>query len=52
MTARPLHILDGNHTVFGQITGGMDVIDSISAVRTDGRDAPIEPVGLLAVELA
>ena len=52
VTAQECGWLDGKHTVFGEVTGGMDVIDQISAVRTDGRDAPIEPVGLLAVELA
>jgi peptidyl-prolyl cis-trans isomerase B (cyclophilin B) len=52
VTAQECGWLDGKHTVFGEVTGGMDVIDSISAVKTDGRDAPIEPVGLLAVELA
>src|SRR4051812_5124244 len=52
VTAQECAWLDGKHTVFGEVRDGMDVIDSISAVRTDGRDAPIEPVGLLAVELA
>src|SRR6201746_2862950 len=32
--------LDGKHTVFGQITGGMDVIDKIEGLETDGRDKP------------
>ena len=44
--------LDGKHTVFGQVTDGMGVIDTISAVQTDGRDAPIEPVGLVGVEIS
>lgn len=35
--------LDGKHTVFGTITGGMEVVDAIEASETDGRDAPIEP---------
>jgi cyclophilin family peptidyl-prolyl cis-trans isomerase len=52
VTAQECGWLDGKHTVFGEVTGGMDVIDAISAVKTDGRDAPIEPVGLLSVEIA
>lgn len=35
--------LDGKHTVFGQITAGMDVVDKIENTETDGRDAPVEP---------
>jgi cyclophilin family peptidyl-prolyl cis-trans isomerase len=36
--------LDGKHTVFGQITEGMDVVDKIEAKPTDGRDKPTEDV--------
>jgi cyclophilin family peptidyl-prolyl cis-trans isomerase len=33
--------LDGKHTVFGQVTGGMDAVDSIESTETDGRDKPL-----------
>ena len=36
--------LDYRHTVFGQVYLGMDVVDAIAAVKTDGRDKPVEPV--------
>src|SRR6476619_4646262 len=36
--------LDGRHTVFGQVTSGMDVVDTISDVETDGRDRPRDDV--------
>jgi cyclophilin family peptidyl-prolyl cis-trans isomerase len=36
--------LDGKHTVFGQITDGMDVVDKIEAKPTDARDRPTEDV--------
>jgi peptidyl-prolyl cis-trans isomerase B (cyclophilin B) len=36
--------LDGKHTVFGRITDGMDVVDRIEHVRTDGRDKPVDDV--------
>jgi cyclophilin family peptidyl-prolyl cis-trans isomerase len=43
--------LDGKHTVFGRVTGGMDVADAISTVPTDSQDKPREPVVIERVEL-
>ena len=34
--------LDGKHTVFGEVTGGMGVVDIIERLPTDGRDKPRE----------
>jgi peptidyl-prolyl cis-trans isomerase B (cyclophilin B) len=34
--------LDGKHTVFGKVTGGMEVIDKLESLPTDGRDRPRE----------
>ena len=34
--------LDGKHTNFGQVTGGMDVVDKLEGLPTDGRDRPRE----------
>ena len=36
--------MDGDYTVFGQVTEGMEVIDKIAAVKTDGRDRPLEDI--------
>jgi cyclophilin family peptidyl-prolyl cis-trans isomerase len=44
--------LDGKHTVFGRVTEGMDAVDKIEAVETDGQDKPREPVVIERVELA
>src|ERR671914_573617 len=44
ITAEACPWLDGKHTVFGEVTGGMDVVDAISAVETDASDKPREPV--------
>ncbi len=51
VTAAACPWLDGKHTVFGRVTDGMDVVDRIEQVATDGRDAPIEPVGITVLEL-
>ena len=43
--------LDGKHTVFGEVTEGMDVIDRIEATNTDGRDKPVNDIRIESVEL-
>jgi cyclophilin family peptidyl-prolyl cis-trans isomerase len=40
VTADACPWLDGKHTVFGRVTGGMDVVDAIDRVETDQRDRP------------
>jgi len=44
--------LDGKHTVFGQVTSGMEAVDSIEASDTDGRDKPKQDAVIERVELA
>jgi peptidyl-prolyl cis-trans isomerase B (cyclophilin B) len=44
--------LDGKHTVFGQVSDGMDVVDAIESTPTDGSDKPIEPQTIERVELS
>ena len=52
VTAEACPWLDGKHTVFGRVTSGMDVVDSIAAGRTGANDRPTEPVAMTSVEVA
>ena len=36
--------LDGGYAAFGRVISGMDVVDEITAVPTDGNDRPLTPV--------
>ena len=44
--------LDGKHTVFGQVTDGMDVVDKLEGVDTDASDRPTDPIGIASIELS
>jgi cyclophilin family peptidyl-prolyl cis-trans isomerase len=44
--------LDGKHTVFGQVTGGMDVVDAIEGTPTGANDRPLDPIAIESIELA
>ena len=50
--ARNCAQLDGQYTVFGETIEGIDVIDKIAAVQTDGRDCPLQDVKIITVKLA
>jgi peptidyl-prolyl cis-trans isomerase B (cyclophilin B) len=52
VTADECSWLDGKHTVFGRVSDGMDVVDRLEGVSTDGRDRPVEPIGIEAIELS
>jgi cyclophilin family peptidyl-prolyl cis-trans isomerase len=52
VTADECSWLDGKHTVFGRVTNGMDVVDSISNVASDARDKPREDVVIEGVTVA
>lgn len=43
--------LDNEYTVFGQVVKGLDVIDKIAGVSTDGSDRPSEDVKILSVKV-
>ena len=52
VTAAECPWLDGKHTVFGQVTAGLDIVDAIEGCETDRSDRPVEPQGIVRVELA
>jgi cyclophilin family peptidyl-prolyl cis-trans isomerase len=52
VTAEATPWLDGKHTVFGRVTSGMDVVETISNLPTDASDRPLAEVKMERVELA
>ncbi len=44
--------LPKNYTIFGQVTSGLDVVDTIAAGRTGAQDRPVEPVKIQKVTVA
>jgi peptidyl-prolyl cis-trans isomerase B (cyclophilin B) len=44
--------LDGKHTVFGRVTSGMEVVDALEGLPTDGRDRPAEPAKIEKIEFS
>ena len=44
--------LDGKHTVFGRVTGGMDAVDSIEGTDTDAADKPSSDALIERIDLA
>lgn len=46
-----LKALDGGYTIFGKVTKGFAVVDTIEKVETDSNDKPISPVVIESVEI-
>ena len=51
VTADECPWLDGKHTVFGRVTDGMDVVDKLEGLPTDGRDKPREDARIETLEV-
>ena len=43
--------LDGEYTVFGEVTEGLDVVDKIAGVQTRPGDVPVKPVSIISMEI-
>jgi peptidyl-prolyl cis-trans isomerase B (cyclophilin B) len=52
VTAEATPWLDGKHTVFGKVTSGMEVVDTIEQTDTDSRDKPLEEMRIESISIA
>ena len=52
VTAGACPWLDGKHTVFGRVTGGLEVVDELEGVPTDAGDRPTEPIGIDSLKVS
>ncbi len=51
VTANETPWLNGKHTNFGMVVGGMHVVEDIEASATDVRDNPIDPIIITGIDL-
>ena len=49
ITEVPTPWLDGRHSIFGQVTEGMDVVNKIASADRDGRDKPLKQIAMKKV---
>jgi len=52
VTAPACPWLDGKHTVFGRVSDGMDVVDSLEGSSTDASDRPTRRIGIDSIALS
>ena len=48
ITLAPTPWLDGKHTIFGRVKGGLRVVQRMGLVKTGKEDRPVEEVKILA----
>jgi len=46
-----IQALNGNYTIFGKVTKGFAVVDSIERVQTDANERPVNPVTIEVVQI-
>ncbi|XP_026463336.1 RING-type E3 ubiquitin-protein ligase PPIL2 [Ctenocephalides felis] len=44
ITYRSCRHLDGKHTIFGKLVGGLDILNEIEKIEVDNKDRPIENI--------
>lgn len=52
ITLRATPHLDGRHTVFGEVTNGIDVVRAIGKVPTGAGDRPVTPVVIQSISVS
>ena len=52
LTFVPTPWLDGKHTVFGEVTAGMDTLKKLEALGSPGRGVPKEPIKLVSATIS
>jgi peptidyl-prolyl cis-trans isomerase-like 1 len=51
ITLAPTPWLDGKHTIFGRVKGGMKVVQRMGLVKVDKEDRPVESVKILSARV-
>jgi peptidyl-prolyl cis-trans isomerase A (cyclophilin A) len=51
ITVAPTEWLTGKHTIFGEDTEGVEIIDQIAATPTDARDRPVQDIVVQSVTI-
>ena len=51
VTVKPTPWLTGKHTIFGEVTEGMDIVDAIATASTGAQDKPVADIVLERVEI-
>ncbi|KAI9190088.1 cyclophilin peptidyl-prolyl cis-trans isomerase Cyp8 [Blastocladiella emersonii ATCC 22665] len=51
ITFAPTPHLDGKHTIFGRVVGGLDVLDKMESVATTAQDKPVAPITILDAQV-
>lgn len=44
ITYRSCRHLDGKHTIFGKLVGGLDTLNEMEKIEVDNKDRPIEDI--------
>ncbi len=51
ITLAPTPWLDGKHTIFGRVTGGMKLIQRMGLVKTNSEDRPLDEVKIVKASI-
>ena len=52
ITVAPTQWLTGNHTIFGEVVEGHDVVEKITATPRNRQDKPLKDVVLKSVDIS